>query len=71
MRDERRDGEWGSQGVSRRLIRAEACLQAGLDDFGNDSFREGLEVYCESVLPKRSSTSSATPRCGPPSSRRW
>jgi hypothetical protein len=26
-----------------------ACEQTGLDDFGGDSFREGLEVYCESV----------------------
>jgi hypothetical protein len=26
-----------------------ACAQAGLDDFGGDSFREGLAVYCESV----------------------
>ncbi len=28
---------------------AEACELAGLDDFGSDSFREGLAVYCESV----------------------
>jgi hypothetical protein len=28
---------------------AEACMTAALDDFGTDSFREGLAVYCESV----------------------
>jgi len=28
---------------------AEAAAQTGLDDFGSDSFREGLEVYCRSV----------------------
>jgi hypothetical protein len=28
---------------------AEARTTAALDDFGSDSFREGLEVYCESV----------------------
>ena len=28
---------------------AEACELTGLDDFGSDSFREGLSVYCESV----------------------
>src|SRR5213078_3564030 len=28
---------------------AEACDLTGLDDFGSDSFREGLAVYCESV----------------------
>ena len=28
---------------------AEACGQTGLDDFGSDSFREGLAVYCDSV----------------------
>ena len=28
---------------------AAACAQTGLDDFGGDSFREGLEAYCESV----------------------
>ena len=28
---------------------AEACGLTGLDDFGSDSFREGLAVYCESV----------------------
>jgi hypothetical protein len=28
---------------------ARACAQAGLDDFGGDSFREGLEVYCAAV----------------------
>ena len=28
---------------------AEACAQTGLDDFGNDSFQEGLRVYCQSV----------------------
>lgn len=26
-----------------------ACEQTGLDDFGSDSFREGLGVYCESA----------------------
>jgi hypothetical protein len=26
-----------------------ACLQTGLSDFGGDSFREGLDVLCESV----------------------
>lgn len=30
------------------LIRA-ACDQTGLADFGGDGFREGLQVYCESV----------------------
>jgi len=29
---------------------AEACSETGLDDFGRDDFREGLAVYCESVL---------------------
>jgi hypothetical protein len=28
---------------------AEACEQTGLDDFGPDTFREGLAVYCDSV----------------------
>jgi len=28
---------------------AEACRQTGLDDFGSDSFRDGLAVYCSSV----------------------
>jgi hypothetical protein len=28
---------------------AEASAQAGLDDFGTDSFREGLSVYCASA----------------------
>ncbi|MDQ1467648.1 MAG: hypothetical protein QOH10_2063 [Actinomycetota bacterium] len=28
---------------------AEACELTGLDDFGGDSFREGLSVYCASV----------------------
>ncbi|MDQ1508980.1 MAG: hypothetical protein QOG50_824 [Actinomycetota bacterium] len=28
---------------------AEACGLTGLDNFGSDSFREGLSVYCESV----------------------
>src|SRR5579863_2974935 len=28
---------------------AAACAQTGLEDFGGDSFREGLEVYCESA----------------------
>ena len=28
---------------------AEACTAAALDDFGTDSFREGLDVYCASV----------------------
>jgi hypothetical protein len=27
----------------------EACRQTGLDDFGSDSFREGLAIYCESL----------------------
>src|SRR5258707_14425826 len=31
-----------------RLI-AEACALTGLDDFGSDSFREGLSVYWASV----------------------
>src|SRR5690606_8390919 len=26
-----------------------ACTQTGLDDFGSDSFREGLAAYCASV----------------------
>jgi Sulfotransferase family len=29
---------------------AEACGLTGLDDFGSDSFREGLAVYCDSVV---------------------
>jgi hypothetical protein len=28
---------------------AEACAATGLDDFGDDDFRDGLAVYCESV----------------------
>ena len=28
---------------------ATACEQTGLDDFGGDSFREGLAIYCESA----------------------
>ena len=28
---------------------AEACRQTGLDDFGSDSFREGLGIYCDSL----------------------
>jgi hypothetical protein len=28
---------------------AEACGQTGLDDFGSDSFRDGLAVYCNSL----------------------
>ncbi len=28
---------------------AAACAQTGLTDFGGDSFREGLEVFCESA----------------------
>jgi hypothetical protein len=28
---------------------ADACKQTGLDDFGSDSFREGLEIYCMSL----------------------
>ncbi|HEX7095654.1 MAG TPA: sulfotransferase [Acidimicrobiales bacterium] len=28
---------------------AAACEQAGLDDFGSDSFREGLAVYCDAL----------------------
>jgi hypothetical protein len=28
---------------------AQACAATGLDDFGGDSFREGLAVYCEAV----------------------
>jgi hypothetical protein len=27
----------------------EACRQTGLDDFGSDSFREGLAIYCNSL----------------------
>jgi hypothetical protein len=30
-------------------VMAEACSAAGLEDFGSDSFREGLDVYCASV----------------------
>ena len=29
---------------------AEACQETGFDDFGRADFREGLAVYCESVL---------------------
>ena len=28
---------------------AQACRQTGLDDFGSDSFREGLGIYCGSL----------------------
>lgn len=28
---------------------AEACAQTGRDDFGGDSFREGLDVWCDAV----------------------
>lgn len=28
---------------------AAACAQTGLEDFGGDTFREGLEVFCESA----------------------
>jgi hypothetical protein len=28
---------------------AAACAQTGLDDFGGDSFREGLNALCESA----------------------
>ena len=28
---------------------AEACEQTGLDDVGGDSFREGLEIWCDAV----------------------
>ena len=31
------------------ILIATACEQTGLSDFGGDSFREGLEVLCESV----------------------
>lgn len=31
------------------VLIAAACQQTGLDDFGDDSFREGLEVFCESA----------------------
>jgi hypothetical protein len=33
---------------------AEACVTAALDDFGSDTFREGLEVYCASVVSEAS-----------------
>ena len=36
-------------GVKAHDLLDEARRQTGLDDFGNDSFREGLEVYCESL----------------------
>jgi hypothetical protein len=29
---------------------SQACQQTGLDDFGSDSFLEGLDVYCDSVF---------------------
>jgi len=29
---------------------ANACKETGLEDFGSDQFREGLDVYCESVF---------------------
>ena len=38
-----------SQSLADQSV-AEACRQTGLDDFGSDSFREGLEIYCDSVL---------------------
>jgi hypothetical protein len=31
------------------VLIAAACQQSGLDDFGGDSFREGLGVFCESA----------------------
>ena len=33
---------------------AEASKQTGLDDFGSDSFREGLDLYCESAYGEAS-----------------
>jgi hypothetical protein len=29
---------------------AQACMETGLEDFGSDEFREGLDVYCESAF---------------------
>jgi hypothetical protein len=31
------------------VLIAAACAQTGLDDFGGDSFREGLEAYCQAA----------------------
>ncbi len=36
-------------GLDPDALVAEACAATGLDDFGNDSFREGLRAYCASV----------------------
>ena len=34
---------------------AEACASAELDDFGSDSYREGLDIYCASVTDEAQS----------------
>ena len=52
-------------GADRRGVAA-----TGLDDFGPDSFREGLDVYCASVARRRSSTTSARSPCRARSSAR-
>jgi hypothetical protein len=35
--------------IDPNMLIAAACEQTGLDDFGGDSFREGLAVYCDSA----------------------
>jgi hypothetical protein len=37
-----------SESTADELV-ADACRQTGLDDFGSDSFREGLAIYCASL----------------------
>lgn len=36
--------------ISPEALIEEACTQTGLDNFGGDSFREGLEVLCDSLV---------------------
>jgi hypothetical protein len=35
--------------IDSNALMAAACAQTGLEDFGGDSFREGLGVFCESA----------------------
>ena len=35
--------------IQPNALIAAACAQTGLDDFGSDSFREGLGIYCDSA----------------------
>ena len=36
-------------GMAAKHLLAQACERTGLDDFGSDSFREGLEILVRSV----------------------